>query len=262
MFTNKLTYANKLTKYCTYTLLSTCVLNAGFAQDLEVSRVCPVYHKQHSLGVLAFSNHWYHSGRTQASYIAADDATGVGIEIHWFNSELGVLDQANKASCDRYRIIQSRSTNAKLFDNEQALQIDVPSDIETPFYDQVPMEFGRGTHHTPKDTQDKPWEQAPVRASTLAVYDTPFISDAFGFEGEHITVTFETCLVCQRDSQYDTVLACGSWGYQRDFIDEMYGWAEPEFTPVSCTDTPKLLMTAIENTHQLDYPFWLGWRDN
>lgn len=202
-------------KLLTLVLLSSMINGLAVAQDLEVAKVCPVYHNQHALGVLTFSNHWYHSGRAQASYTAADNATGVGVEIHWFSSQLGAVKQGNKAGCQRYRIIQSRATNAKLFDNEQALQIDIPTDIETPFYDQHPMEFGRGTHSTPQDTRDKPWERAPMRASTLAIYDTPFISDAFGFEGEHITVAFETCLVCQRDDQYDTVLACGLWGYQR-----------------------------------------------
>ncbi|MGB1238236.1 MAG: hypothetical protein ACPG4U_08495 [Pseudomonadales bacterium] len=236
-----------------------CPLNT-ISAPLEVAKFCPGLHRSTQLGLLAFSIPWYHNSRSKAAYIPRDDATGIGIEIHWFNSVSGQINGTNIGHCDNYRILQSRTTNARLMHGEQKVQIDVPVAIESPFYDQPPMEFGRGTHYTPSDTRDKPWSEPPTRASTLAIYDTPYITDRFATEGIDIAVTFETCIVCQRASRYDSILGCGHWGYHREFIDSQSGWAEPDFSGIACMAQPSMLERALSNSVNIDYPYWLEWR--
>lgn len=231
---------------------------------LTVGKACPVYadsHEKTQVGTLAFSQPWYHSGRTDARYIPGDNATGIGIEIHFFSNETGQVTGNNIASCNRYRLVQIRQTSARLFDGESAVQIDIPEQAPTPFYDSPPMEHGYGTHLTPLDDSDKPWIGRPVRASTVAIYDTPYVSDSYGIEGQHIRTRFETCVVCERDQSYDSVLSCGSWGFQRDYLNEETGWTEPDLLPMRCLGQPSpQFRQTLEQSNQVAYSFWLHWR--
>lgn len=231
------------------------------AADLEVGKVCPVIYQKEPIGHLVFSKEWYHSGRSDASYIPKDDATGVGLEIHLFNNQTGHLRGQNIAQCDRYRLIQIRKTNARLFSGEKNLQIDVPDHFLDPFYDNAPLEHGYGVHQTPLDDKDKPWNGRPVRASTVGIYDTPYVSDYFGVEGQDIDVNFETCVVCERDHRYDNVLSCGSWGYKREYMGGMTGWAEPEFTGVQCKAKPsEQFQNTLNLSNRIEYSYWINWR--
>ncbi|MFW1678532.1 hypothetical protein ACFVYJ_12235 [Pontibacter sp. JAM-7] len=231
--------------------------------ELLVGKVCPVQFQQQSLGILVFSQPWYHSSRQGAAYIASDNATGVGLEIHLFASAQGTVVGRNLAVCDRYRLLQVRNTNttARLFPGERALQVDVPPGADNPFYDTAPLEHGYGMHLTPEDDADKPWQGRQQRASTVAIYDTPYISDSYGVEGKDIQATFETCAVCQRQDDFDLVLACGEWGYMREYMGGMTGWAEPEFIGVSCRSQPsKSFRQALDSSHLIEYSFWEDWR--
>lgn len=234
--------------------------------ELLLNKVCPVSSPtpsltQESIGILAFSQHWYHDGGDNAAYQARDNATGVGIEIHFLANDNGFVKGRNVENCQRYRIIQLRQTNIKNLVNELPVQIDIPNTFSLPFYDNHTLEHGHGMHKTPKDNQDKPWAQSVMRASSVAIYDTPYVSDAYGTEGEDIRVTFETCVVCQREQGYDQLLSCGSWGFQRDYMGGMTGWAEPEFIPVQCSVKPSdLYLTTLDNTERIDYRYWLDWR--
>jgi hypothetical protein len=231
------------------------------AADLEVGKICPVTYQKEPIGLLVFSREWYHSGRSDASYIPRDNATGVGLEIHLINNVSGHLEGQNIAHCDRYRIIQIRKTNTRLFTGEKPLQIDVPDHFLDPFYDSAPLEHGYGVHQTPADDDDKPWRGRPVRASTVAIYDTPYVSDSYGIEGEDINVQFETCSVCERDRQYDNVLSCGNWGYKREYMGGMTGWAEPEFTGVQCkTEPSEQFKNTLNNSNRIEYSYWINWR--
>ncbi|WP_157534177.1 hypothetical protein [Moritella sp. JT01] len=40
---------------------------------------------------MAFSQHWYHNGSDNAAYQARDNATGVGIEIHFLTNDKGFV---------------------------------------------------------------------------------------------------------------------------------------------------------------------------
>ena len=231
------------------------------SSELQVGKVCPVHYGQEQLGILVFSKEWYHVGRENAQYVASDNANGIGLEIHMFANTDGQLSGSNKAACDRYRLLQIRSTNAKLLPGELAHQIDVPDDLLYPFYDASPMEFGYGTHPTPADRRDKPWQGQPMRAATVSMYDTPYISSRFGIEGQDIEVNFETCVVCGRNNRFDTVLSCGQWGYKREFLGGMSGWAEPDFIGVSCLDTPSArFQNTLNDSPRIDYNYWLDWR--
>lgn len=231
------------------------------AEELLVGKVCPVSYEQENIGILVFSREWYHSSRDNASYIASDNATGVGLEIHLFANKTGHLTGDNTARCDQYRLLQVRSTTARLFDGESAVQIDVPDEFDNPFYDNAPLEYGYGMHLTPEDDRDKPWSGRPTRASTVAIYDTPYVSDAYGVEGKNINVQFETCVVCEREDRYDTLLACGTWGYTRDYMGGSTGWTEPEFTGVQCNATPSTtFQQALIRSHRVEYAYWLNWR--
>jgi len=231
------------------------------AQELDVGKVCPVLFRRESVGILAFSRAWYHSGRSDARYMAGDNATGVGLEIHFFSNATGSIGDRNIADCDRYRILQVRRTTARLFDGEKEVQIDVPNDFADPFYDNTPLEHGYGTHLTPIDNRDKPWIGRPVRASTVAIYDTPFVSSMLGVEGQDLEVAFETCVVCQREPGYDNILSCGQWGYRREYIDEMSGWSEAEFTGVQCRAEPsELFKQTLQDSNRLQYSYWINWR--
>lgn len=235
-----------------------------FAEELLVAKICPVQAEikssQTHLGILAFSKAWFHSSRSQASYIATDNATGVGLEIHFFSNLNGQLKGRNQAQCDKYRMLQVRKSNISLV-NENINQLDIPPDNTEPFYDGKNLEHGRGNHYTPADDQDKPWEGQVQRSSTVAIYDTPYISDAYGVEGEDITIMFETCVVCERENSYDQLLSCGQWGYTREYLGGFTGWTEPEFIPVSChkkaSDT---LKNTIEYNESLSYHYWINWR--
>ncbi|NQZ92094.1 MAG: hypothetical protein HRT97_07095 [Moritella sp.] len=234
--------------------------------ELLLNKVCPVSSPmpsltQASIGILAFSQHWYHDGGDNAAYQARDNATGVGIEIHFLANDNGFVKGRNVANCQRYRIIQLRQTNIKNLVNELPVQIDIPNTFSLPFYDNHTLEHGHGMHKTPKDNQDKPWAQSVMRASSVAIYDTPYVSDAYGTEGEDIRVTFETCVVCQREQGFDQLLSCGSWGFQRDYMGGMTGWAEPEFIPVQCSVKPSdQYLTTLDNAERIDYRYWLDWR--
>nr|WP_231517036.1 hypothetical protein [Marinobacterium lacunae] len=231
------------------------------AEDLYVGKVCPVLYREQSVGVLAFSQEWYHAGRTDARYIPGDNATGVGLEIHFFTNATGDIKGQNSASCSRYRMLQVRRTTARLYDGEKAVQIDVPNEFSSPFYDNEPLEYGHGTHLTPVDNRDKPWGGRPVRTSTVAIYDTPFVSGRFGIEGQDIEVGFETCVVCQREPGYDSILSCGNWGYRREYIDSMSGWSEAEFNGVQCAAEPsELFKQTLQNSNRIEYSYWINWR--
>ena len=247
-------------------LISLCFSSFIYANELILNKVCPVTSPStkppnDSVGILAFSQHWYHDGGDNAAYQARDNATGVGIEIHFFTNNKGVIQGQNIADCQRYRIIQLRQTNIKTLINELPIQIDIPDTFILPFYDNHTLEHGHGMHKTPKDNRDKPWEESIMRASSVAIYDTPYVSDAYGSEGEDIQVMFETCVVCQREQQYDQLLSCGSWGFSRDYMGGMTGWAEPEFIPVQCAAQPsQQYLTTLDNSERIDYRYWLDWR--
>lgn len=247
-------------------ILFTLNLNTSMANELIVAKICPVKtpdHKENKevlLGNLAFSQEWFHSSRSQASYIASDNATGVGIEIHFFASLNGQIKGRNQAQCDQYRMLQIRMSNIN-FINENKNKLDIPPENTEPFYDQGDLEFGHGKHYTPLDDQDKPWQGQVQRNSTVAIYDTPYISDAYGVDGEDMTIQFETCVVCERENNYDQLLSCGQWGYTREYIGGSTGWTEPEFIPVSClasaSDTFK---ETIEFNESSSYHYWINWR--
>ncbi|GGB90986.1 hypothetical protein GCM10011352_16290 [Marinobacterium zhoushanense] len=246
-------------------LLSACSINISTsvaeAEELTVGKICPVLYREQSVGILAFSREWYHSAREDARYIPGDNSTGVGLEIHFLANATGNIQGQNSASCDRYRILQVRKTTARLFDGEEAVQIDVPEGFNSPFYDNPGLEHGYGTHLAPEDDRDKPWSGRPIRASTVAIYDTPFVSARFGIEGEDIDVSFETCVVCQRNQGYDNVLSCGRWGYRREFIDSMSGWSEAEFKSVQCEVTPSAqFQQTLRNSSRIEYSYWINWR--
>lgn len=231
------------------------------AADLLVGKVCPVFFQQQQVGILAFSQEWYHTSRSHPSYTATDNATGVGLEIHFFSNSEGDIDSQNIAACDRYRLLQMRTSNARLLPGEKLTQIDVPDSFLSPFYDNAPLEHGRGVHRVPADDSDKPWHGRPTRASTVAIYDTPYVSDAWGVWGKSIDVRFETCVVCEREQQYDALLSCGNWGYRRDFMGGMTGWAEPEFQPVQCQAAPSEHYKATLNlSNRIEYSYWINWR--
>ncbi|WP_432464504.1 MULTISPECIES: hypothetical protein [unclassified Agarivorans] len=247
----------------TYWIGFCCGLFSGDSStdDLLVGKVCPVSYQQQALGILVFSQAWYHSGRQQASYVARDNATGVGVEIHLFTNRSGELELENQANCSRYRMLQVRTTNRRLLADELGSQVDAPAQLLEPFYDTEPLEYGYGVHATPQDHFDKPWQGRPKRASTLAIYDTPFVSDALGKLGQNIEVDFETCVVCQRDVGYDSILSCGRWGYQREFLDERSGWAEPEYKEATCLNFPSIgFRQTVDLAEPFEYQHWLNWR--
>lgn len=233
------------------------------ASELLVGKSCPVSAAQDKtpLGFLVISQPWFHSSRSQAAYIAGDNATGIGVEIHFFAGQQGATDGINRARCSRYRLLQVRTTTARLFAGEKPVQIDVPDEAVQPFYDNEPLEHGYGTHRTPADAEDKPWQGRPMRASTVALYDTPYVSDNYGIEGKPIRTTFETCVVCERDQGYDSLLSCASWGYQRDYLNEETGWTEPELLPLTCLARPSQRFTAtLGQSNRVAYNYWLDWR--
>lgn len=240
--------------------------STSYADDLILAKVCPV--KTHltnnlaptNLGILAFSEAWFHSSRSQASYIASDNATGVGLEIHFFAGLNGQINGRNRAKCDKYRMLQVRKSSIN-FPNENQNQLDIPAENTEPFYDSENLEYGHGTHYTPEDDQDKPWQGRVQRSSTVAIYDTPYISDGYGVEGEDMTIMFETCVVCERENKFDQLLSCGQWGYTREYIGGQTGWTEPEFIPVSCLATASdTFKTTIEYNESMSYHYWINWR--
>jgi hypothetical protein len=248
------------TKALSFTLLYILSL-PNVAAELKVGKICPVTYNNTSIGDLIFSKHWYHSSRSNARYIAGDNATGIGLEIHLKNNFSGKIEGLNFAECNQFRLLQIRKTNARLLFGEETTQIDIPEGFANPFYDNLPLEHGRGLHKTPIDDKDKPWKGRHYRDSTVAIYDTPYVSDAYGLEGEHIKVTFETCAVCQRHRGYDTVLSCGSWGYTREYMGGMTGWAEPEFNGVECKKkASNEFEKAIIRSNRVDYSYWIHWR--
>ena len=234
------------------------------ANELIVAKICPVKltssesSNQIVLGKLAFSQEWFHSSRSQASYIASDNATGVGIEIHFFANQRAKAP--NPAQCDRYRILQVRYSSIDIVDEKQN-QLDAPAQNIEPFYDNGDLEHGHGAHKTPIDDQDKPWTGQVERNSTVAIYDTPYISDAYGIEGEDMTIMFETCVVCERENRFDKLLSCGQWGYTREYLGGMTGWTEPEFIPVSCLTNPSdSFKETIDYNESMSYHYWVNWR--
>lgn len=252
----------KLIKLALLMLISGSYVEPSYAEDLMLAKVCPVLMQEQQIGILTLSIPWYHNGRENASYIAADNATGIGVEIHYFNNHRGVKFK-EQGICDRFGLLQVRETNALLDKNELSIQLDIPDFFDSPFYDHPPLEHGRGMHLTPKDSHDKPWPGPGQvqRASTVAIYDTPYISDSYGIEGEHIRVSFETCLVCEKDLQSDRLLSCENWGYQRDYMGGMTGWSEPEVLNNRCTDQPSAnFVSALEYRVQEHYPYWFSWR--
>lgn len=235
--------------------------SVAVSDDLIVGKTCPVSFHGRALGVLVLSRPWFHSSRLDAAYQAMDNATGIGVEIHLFANAEGDIRFRNSAGCDRYRFLQVRKTTARLLDGERAIQIDIPQDAEEPFSDAEPLEHGRGTHLTPADSRDKPWRERSVRASTIALYDTPYVTDYFGKEGEDIRVRFETCAVCERDNSYDSILGCASWGYQRDYMGGFTGWAEPELLPIQCDNQlSSEFGDAVDSSNTVSYSYWFNWR--
>lgn len=236
-------------------------LSPSFADDLKVGKSCPVFFADAQIGELILSKPWYHSSRSNARYIAGDNATGIGIEVHLKNHHIGKVTGLNFAGCDRFRILQVRKTSAKLLPGESSIQIDVPNESLNPFYDNAPLEHGYGLHQTPIDDSDKPWQGRVYRDADVSIYDTPYVSDSWGVEGRHIEVQFETCAVCERDNRFDSILSCGHWGYRRDYMGGMTGWSEPEFSGFQCSAGPShLLATTLRNSHRIDYSYWIHWR--
>ena len=230
------------------------------SNELVLAKVCPVKFAEQSLGILAFSQPWYHDGLQSAAYHARDNDIGVGLEIHFFANLKGEIKHKNLAQCDNYRIIQTRYTSAIIPGHQKSLQLDIPQSFDQPYYDSEPLEFGRGNHQTPTDNSDKPWTNQTTRSSTVAIYDTPFVSDIFGVEGQDINVQFETCIVCQREQGYDQILGCGKWGFIREHTD-INEWAEPDFIPVQCQLAPSDdYAETLNSSIQVDYEYWLDWR--
>lgn len=238
------------------------ISSSTIAETLQVSKICPVIGATNNpLGLLVLSEFWFHSGRENASYIATDNATGIGVEIHFFNNQFGHLKSMNVSQCDKYRIVQVRKTNSLLNDGELPIQVDIPDFFEQPFYDNSPLEYGYNTHFTPIDSRDKPWLKRVTRASTIGIYDTPYVSDAYGVEGEHIRVEFETCVVCERQEGFDQILSCATWGYQRDYLDQETGWTEPEIIIPQCLiQASEQFKNSLENNLRVEYRYWLDWR--
>ena len=231
------------------------------AEELQVGKVCPVNYQRDNVGILVLSRPWFHSSRLDAAYQASDDATGIGIEIHLFANTQGDTRYGNIAHCDRYRLLQVRKTTARLLAGEDRIQIDIPEDAKEPFSDSGSLEFGHGTHITPADSRDKPWRGRVVRASTVALYDTPYVSAYFGIEGKDIEVRFETCAVCERDSGFDSLLSCASWGYRREYIGGFTGWTEPEPLAMQCQAAlSQEYEDAIDRSNVVSYSYWLDWR--
>lgn len=235
-----------------------CLIHAA---ELHVGKVCPVSYQNKNVGILVFSKEWYHSSRTNARYIPGDNATGIGVEIHFFASEYGNTEGENIAACDRYRLLQIRESNVRLVPGEKPRQIDVPDSFTSPFYDASPLEHGYGVHHSPADTKDKPWDSKPQRAATVSIYDTPYVSDSYGIEGEDINIRFETCVICERDSQYDQLLSCGTWGYKREYMGGQTGWAEPESFGAQCQVKASGAFTeTLNGSNRIEYSYWINWR--
>ena len=239
---------------------SLLVVFSSTANELVIGTFCPVEYANQSLGILAFSHPWYHDGMQSAAYHPRDNDIGVGLEIHFFANITGQIDKGNLAQCDNYRIIQTRYTSAIIPGHQKSLQLDIPQDFDQPYYDSEPLEFGRGNHNTPVDSSDKPWANQTTRSSTVAIYDTPFVSDIFGVDGQDIKVQFETCIVCQREQGYDLILGCGNWGFIREHTD-VNEWAEPDFISVQCQSSPSDEYTeTLNSSTQVDYEYWLDWR--
>jgi len=257
---------NALISSLLFIVLFTLNLANPLAEELIIAKICPVKaanltsKKTNPLGILAFSQEWFHSSRSQASYIASDNATGVGLEIHFFANLNGQLKGLNQAKCAKYRILQVRMSSINFID-ENKNQLDTAPENTEPFYDQGNLEYGRGNHFTPLDDQDKPWQGQVPRNSTVAIYDTPYISDAYGIEGEDMTIRFETCVVCEREDSFDQLLSCGQWGYTREYIGGSTGWTEPEFIPVSClSQASDTFKETIEFNESTSYHYWINWR--
>lgn len=241
--------------------LTTFSVCTAYSEDLIVGKTCPVTYHGSSLGVLVLSKPWFHSSRLDAAYQAMDNATGIGTEIHLFASFDGDTRYRNIANCKRYRLLQVRKTTARLLEGEKKIQIDLPQAAKEPFSDSDPLEYGHGTHLTPSDSRDKPWQGRVVRASTVALYDTPYVTDYFGVEGKDIEVVFETCAVCEREESFDSLLSCVRWGYRRDYMGGFTGWAEPELLPMQCsTHLSGEFADAIGQSDALSYTYGRDWR--
>ena len=183
------------------------------------------------------------------------------MEIHFFANAAGDTRFQNTANCNRYRLLQVRKTNTKLYRGERAVDIDVPGYLSEPFSDNAVLEHGVGTHLTPADDRDKIWQGRVVRASTVALYDTPYVSDGFGVEGKDMQVEFETCVVCERDHSFDSLLSCGRWGYKREYMGGTTGWAEPELLPMQCLLEPsQQVKQTLDESNKVQYAYWLQWR--
>lgn len=250
----------KVLCYLTASGLFGALSNPLLADELNVGKVCPVTQQQTVLGHLVLSTPWYHDGSGHAAYIARDNAIGVGIEIHFFSNKSGDVRHNNLAQCDQYRLLQVRFTNSKILPRQTKFAIDVPDSQPSPFYDDGLLEHGRGSHFTPVDNSDKPWLDRHSRASTVGLYDTPYLSDWFGIPGKDINVEFETCVVCEKTTQRDSVLSCGRWGFSRDYVNEMDGWAEPQATPLQCMIQPTTrFINTVNDSHQFDYQNIIDW---
>ncbi|PKG40304.1 hypothetical protein [Psychromonas sp. Urea-02u-13] len=239
------------------------ILSAStLANTLQVGKICAVVNANNNqLGLLVLSDFWFHSGRNNAAYTATDNATGIGVEIHFFSNQAGQLSHRNLGQCNKYRVLQVRKTNSQLNAGEHPIQVDIPAYFEQPFYDNSPLEFGYKTHKTPIDNSDKPWFSRAVRASTIGIYDTPYVSDAYGIDGQDIRVEFETCIVCQRYQGFDQLLSCATWGYQRDYLNEETGWTEPDIlTPQCLAHASEQFKNTLETSLIVDYQYWLDWR--
>jgi len=78
-------------------LVSMCQLTE--AQELLPDKICPVIFpaandissKASELGLLVISKAWFHNSGQLAGYIAKDDATGIGVEIHFLPTAMGKL---------------------------------------------------------------------------------------------------------------------------------------------------------------------------
>lgn len=225
-------------------------------EDLLVGKSCSVEFENEKLGTLVVSVPWFHASRTKAAYQAMDNATGIGVEIHYFASRNGDLRYENFANCDQYRFLQVRTTSSKLNQGELPLQVDIPDNQAKPYYDTDPLEHGYGTHLTPIDDSDKPWTGRVTRSSTVAIYDTPYVSDGYGIEGKDIVVRFETCAVCERDHTDDELLSCVTWGYVREYMGGLTGWAEPETIDMQCRqEASDSVLRAIRTKPSIAYFF-------
>ena len=71
------------------------MLLPAYSDELVIGKVCPIEFADNSLGILAFSQPWFHDGMQSAAYQPRDNDIGVGLEIHFFANAIGNIKKAN-----------------------------------------------------------------------------------------------------------------------------------------------------------------------